>query len=71
MSALSILLLFPELLTNIGQIQQRILKCITLPQILCQYQNKLRSARSKKFHSVGATSQRKIKVLQVFGLLFL
>lgn len=60
-----------ELLMNISQIQQRILKCITLPQILCQYQNQWRSARFKKSHSVGEISQQKIKMLQVFGLLFL
>lgn len=62
--------LFTELLTGISQIQQRILKYITLPQILCQYQNKLRNSRWKKFQNVGATNQQKIKVLQVFGLLF-
>lgn len=56
--------LFPEHLTNINQIQQRILKCITSLHILCQYENKLRSAPSKKVCSVAATRQQKVTVLQ-------
>lgn len=56
--------LFPELLTNINQIQQRILKCITLSHILCQYESKLRSAPSKQVGSVAATRHQKVTVLQ-------
>lgn len=55
--------LFPELLTSINQIQQRILKCITLSHILCQYESKLRSAPFKQVGSVAATRQHKVTVL--------
>lgn len=55
---------FPELLTNINQIQHRILKCVASTHILCQCKNKLRSAPSKKVCSVAATRQQKVTVLQ-------
>lgn len=56
--------LFPELLTNINQIQHRILNCVTSTHIPCQYKNKLRSAPLKKVCSVAATRQKKVTVLQ-------
>lgn len=58
--------LFPELLTNINQIQQRILKRIPSLHILRQYENKLRSAPSKEVCSGSATGKQKVTVLQAF-----